>query len=95
MTTLILFTTRAPYPMADDLIRAGFRVFEALATSEVLHLSETEKIDIVVITAEVGEERAREIQHHYVTLRLKSETTVREIVAELWRLFPEKAERVQ
>src|ERR1700676_322303 len=95
MLSLVFFTTRVPNPIAEALIQARFRVFEALAISEVLHLCETEKIDIVVITADVEKYRATEIQHHVMTLRLKAEVTVKGLIAELWGLFPEKAVRVQ
>jgi hypothetical protein len=95
MIALVLFTTRAPFTLADDLIQAGFRVFEAMAISEVLHLCATEKIDIVVITADIAEYRTHEIQSHHTTLRLKTEATIKELIDELWQMFPEKAGRVQ
>ena len=95
VTNIILFTTSDPSRLADDLIQAGFNVFEALAISEVMQLCEAENVDIVLITAEIEEHRALEIQHHYMTLRLKPNATVKEIIAELWQLFPDKAATVQ
>src|SRR5436853_2853343 len=70
MISLVLFTTRAPSRLADELAQAGFSVFEVLAISEVLHLCETEKIEIVLIAADVEESRVTEIQHHVTTYGL-------------------------
>ena len=95
MISLVLFTTRAPSRLADELAQAGFTVFEALAISEVLHLCETEKIEIVVIAADVEENRVTKIQHHVTILRLKPETTTQDIIAEFRQLFPDKRVSVQ
>jgi len=81
--------------LAEELTQAGFRVFEALAISEVLYLSETEKTDFVVIAAEVEDSRAKEIQHRVTSLRLTPKTEVKELIAELWQMFPDKVAKVQ
>lgn len=77
--------------MADELTQAGFQVFEALAISEVPHLCETENIDIVVIAADVDDYRAGVIAEHRITLRLKPEATAKEVIEELWQMFPDKS----
>lgn len=68
---------------------------EALAISEVLHLCESEKIDIVVIAADVDDYRAGVIAEHRITLRLKPEATAKEVIAELWQMFPDRSAAIQ
>lgn len=68
--TLILFTTRAPSALADELVREGHEVFEALAISEVLALAEQHPNSGIVIAPEVEQERANVIQQHWPTVRL-------------------------
>lgn len=93
--SVILFIAHAPSSLAHDLTQAGFGVFEALAISEVLYLCETERIDIVVIAAEIQEQRAKEIKAHQIILHLKPAASSREIIAELWRVLPHKAATIQ
>jgi hypothetical protein len=81
--TLILFTDTAPHPFAEELAHQGHRVFEAVAISEVNALADQHLNATIIITAEVHPERAKAVQHHYTTLQLKSEATVRDIVWEL------------
>ena len=95
MTSLVLFTTLAPAPLTDELTSAGYRVFKALAVSEVLHICETESIDIVVIDANVDEQRGKDIQCHHTTLRLERGATAKNLVWELTQLFPEKIVMIQ
>ena len=95
MISVVFLAARAPFTLADSLERAGFRVFEALAVSEVLHLCEQEHIDIVVIAADVESPGVHDIHDKHTTLRLKPEATAKELISELWQLFPEKAVRVQ
>lgn len=95
MISLVLFTTRASSKLASDLESAGFRVSEALAISEVLNLCESEPVDVVVIDLDVEEERAKVVQEHHTAIRLKLDATLEELVEELWRLFPDKASRIQ
>jgi DMSO/TMAO reductase YedYZ heme-binding membrane subunit len=45
--TTLLFTTTAPTRLSDELMLAGFRVFEALAVSEVRYLIETQNAEAV------------------------------------------------
>src|SRR5437588_11662235 len=88
MVSIVSFTTRVPSSLAIDLVQACFLVFETLAISEGFQLCETENIEIVVIDADVDDHRANEIQHHQMTLRLSPETNAKELIAELWQMFP-------
>lgn len=88
MVSLILLSTQAPSPLAGDLNRAGYRVFEALAVSEVLHLCEHQEIDAIVIAADVVAPEVIEAQRRRTTIRLKAETTFKDLVWELSLLFP-------
>jgi hypothetical protein len=81
--TLILFTTIAPNPLAEELSRQGHTVYEALAVSEVYALADQHQMATIIMTADIDPERAKAIQHHYPTLHLKSAATVWEIVWEL------------
>lgn len=88
MISVVLLTTRSPYKLASDLTLAGYRVFAALEVSEVLHLCETEDIDAVIISADVeAAPGLAEAQMRRITLRLKPEATVRDVVWELSQLF--------
>ena len=82
--TLILFTTVAPDPLAEQLSNYGHQVFEVLAISEVLALAETYARGApIIITADVTPEKAAIIQQHYPTMHLKPNATVQDIVWEL------------
>jgi hypothetical protein len=95
MMSLVFFTHRLPSKIANDLIRAGFQVFEALTFSEAVHLCETKQISMVVIDADVEEPLAKVIRMlHYTTLHLKPEATVKDVSEELLKLFLETAEKV-
>jgi hypothetical protein len=81
--TLILFTTIAPDPLAEELSRQGHTVYEALAVSEVYALADQHPIATILICAGVAQVRAKMIQQRYSTLHLKPAATVRDIVWEL------------
>jgi hypothetical protein len=66
--TIILFTTRAPHPLAGELAGAGFEVHEALAISEVFALAERYPSAQIVITSGIDATRARIIQQRYPTV---------------------------
>jgi hypothetical protein len=53
--SLVFLCKEAPNRIADDLMMAGYQVYETLAVSEVLYLCEHHKIDAVVIAADVEE----------------------------------------
>lgn len=89
MKSVVLLTTRSPSKLEDDLILARYRVFAALAVSEVLHLCETQNIDVIVIGADVEEPDVVEAQMRHITLRLKPEATAKDVVWELSQLFPQ------
>ena len=83
MSTLILFTDRAPHPFTEELSQQGHQVYEAIAISEVLALQEQHPTAQIIITADVDPERAKAAQHRYPTLYLKPDATVQDIVWEL------------
>jgi hypothetical protein len=83
---LILFTDRAPHPLAEQLMHQGNQVFEALSISEVYALADQHRLAAIIITADVHPERARAIQHHYPTLHLQPAATFGEIVWEISNL---------
>ena len=81
---IILFTTQAPGPLAEQLSHYGHQVFEALTISEVLALAETYARGAqIIITADVTPEKAAIIQQHYPTMHLKPNATVKDILWEL------------
>jgi hypothetical protein len=81
--------------MAEDLLRAGYNVYEALEVSEVLHLCEYRQIDVVVIAPEVEEPEMIEAQLRFITLKLKSNATAKDVVWELENLFGKRSATVQ
>ena len=87
MTTIALLTTRAPDPLTDQLILAGYKVHEALWADEVLQLCETENIDAVVILHGVEDPEIPELKRRVMTLNLKPGTTAEDVVWELSHLF--------
>jgi len=91
---IILFTTTAPHPMADELSSFGLPIREAIAISEVFNLIKQYPDARIVITSDVELDRAKIIQQHHSTLHLKSSTTAREILFEISYLTG-KAESVQ
>src|SRR5258708_2021793 len=95
MATIAYLTNRAPAKFTDDLIRAGYRVFEALEVSQVLPLCETESIDAVIIGGEIDDPEVVEAQMRIITLKMTPATTVKELVWELVHLFPDQSAMVQ
>lgn len=85
--TIILVTDFAPHPLTTELSQQGHTVYEAIAISEVLALQEQYPTAQIILTADVDPERAKAIQHHYPTLHLKPDSTVKDI---LWELSHEK-----
>lgn len=79
---LIYFTRELP-GISEDLSEHGFQVYEALAVSEVLYLSQQHPALVVVIDHTVEPEAAREVATRRITLRLKQKATVRDVVWEL------------
>jgi hypothetical protein len=88
VTTLVLLTTSAPAKLSDELMMSGYRVFEALAVSEVQFLIETENINAVIITADVDDRPGiREIQSQRLTIKLTPAATTEGLIWELSHLF--------
>jgi hypothetical protein len=85
--SLIYFTRELP-GLSEDLSEKGFQVYEVLAVSEVLYLCEKHPRLLVVIDHTVEPAAAKEIADWHITLRLKKEATVRDVVWELTGLFP-------
>jgi hypothetical protein len=82
---VILFTTRAPDTLTDELSHQGYTIYEALAVSDVYALADQHPQAQIIITADIDPERAKAIQHHYPTMHLKANATVKDI---LWELNP-------
>jgi hypothetical protein len=83
---VILFITRAPNPLTDELSHQGYTVYEGLAVSDVYALADQHPLATIIITADVDRERAKAVHHHYPTLHLKADATVRDIVWEISNL---------
>jgi sulfur transfer complex TusBCD TusB component (DsrH family) len=90
MTSLVYLTTAAPSTLADELMLAGYQVFEALAVSEVFYLCENHDISAVIIGADVTASGVSDIKHHRVTITLQPEAKAKDVVWELSLLFPGK-----
>jgi hypothetical protein len=87
MVTLAYLTTRAPSTLADDLMRAGYKVFEAISVSEVLYLIEHEGVDAVVIEHGVEDVELNSLRGTRITLQLTAKSTTGGILWELSNLF--------
>jgi hypothetical protein len=85
--SLIYFTRELP-GLSGDLSEHGFQLYEALAVSEVLYLSEQHPALVVVIDHTVEPDAANEVTGRRITLRLKKEATVRDVIWELSALHP-------
>ena len=91
MTSYVYFTSSLPSPIAEELIRAGYRVLEALAVSEVFHLFEYEDATLCIIDASIDKARANEIASRFPTLQLEPDATPKDVVSELWLLSQDPA----
>ena len=92
---IVLWTCSSPDPLTQGLAAAGYRVWEALALSEVTYLCDTENIGAVVIRNGVNDQRAAVLRRHYITIKLEQNTETREIIEALWNLFPGRTQTVQ
>ena len=88
MISLVYLTTRSPSTLGDELTLAGYRVFEALALSEVLYLQEHENIDLVIIDSSVEEPEEKGRQMPGIRIRLVPGATATDVQWELSLLFP-------
>jgi hypothetical protein len=80
--------TRQPSQLTEELTRAGFRVWEALAESEIKHLCATEDVDALVIAHDVPWRKEIAARSGRVCVLLEPTTTAQELVWELSQLFP-------
>jgi hypothetical protein len=86
------FTRSAPSPLAAAVAaHGGYLIYEAVAVSEILAVMEQHKLAILVIDFTVEDEAAAELQHRFITLRLKSHATVADILWELSGILPDTA----
>ena len=95
MISLVYLTTASPSKLGAELEIAGYRVFETLSISEVLHRQENEKIDAVIIGPDVPNAEDKECLLRGTVMRLKTHATAAYLHWELSRLFPEKNASVQ
>jgi len=95
MRSIVYFTSSAPSKIANDLIAAGYIVFEALEISEVMYLCEHEKIDLIVIAPDVEEPDKVEDQLRRPTVKLKPGSTAKDVLWELSNVFPDAEIRIQ
>jgi len=93
--SLVYLTTLSPSKLGDELTLSGYRVLEALALSEVLYLQEHEKVDTVIIGAEVEEQEEKVKQLRGIVLALRPNATAADVQWELSGLFPERAKTIQ
>ena len=93
MASLVYLTTLRNAKLVDELTLAGHKVFDALDVSQALYFCEHERIDVIVIAADM--EDFTEAQLRYITIRLKPEATAKELIWELVQLFPDKPVSIQ
>jgi len=72
---------------------ACHRVFEATTVSEALYRCEHERVDAIVIGADVEDPDFAEAQLRFITIRMKG--SAKDFIWELSQLFPDKAGSIQ
>jgi hypothetical protein len=82
--SILLWTDKAPHPLADTLMKAEFRVWEALAISEVMALCESNDIDAIVITSKVDDRRCAELKQHHPAIKLQPHSNPANLIETLW-----------
>lgn len=87
-TGIIYVATRHPSKLTDELTLAGFRLWEALAVSEIKYLCETEDVDGLVLAHDVPHRKKIASESGRVCVLLEPTTTTEELVWELVQLFP-------
>jgi len=87
MISLVLVTDRAPSDLANQLMLAGYQIYEALATSEVLYLCDQHDIAAVLLAPGVKPRGLDEIKKHCITFTLGRDATVEDVLWELSNLF--------
>ena len=87
MKTIALLTTRAPDPITEQLMLAGYKVHEAVSVEAVLQLFDTEDIDAVVIVHGVEDPEIPDLQTKLAILKLNENATAKDVIWELSQLF--------
>lgn len=87
-TGIIYVATRHPSTLTDELMLAGFRVWEALEESEIQHLCATEDVDVIVLAHDVPWRKEIAARSGRVCILLEPTTTIKDLVWELTQLFP-------
>jgi hypothetical protein len=96
VASLVLLNTMSPSKLADELILYGHQVWEAIALSEVLHLCEQEKVDVVLIASDVPDGELIEKQlRGRIVMRFKPNADAAYVNWELALLFPGQTASVQ
>jgi predicted RNA-binding Zn-ribbon protein involved in translation (DUF1610 family) len=62
---VILFTSKSPHPLTDELSHQGYTVHDALAISELYALADQHPLATIIMTADIDPERAKAI--HTIT----------------------------
>lgn len=83
MTRIVLYFTRELPGLSEDLSERGLQVYEALAVSEVFYLCEQHPSATVVIDSTIQDDAAEAVACQQITLRLKPEATVADVLWEL------------
>jgi hypothetical protein len=87
-TGIIYLSIKAPSKLSDELMQAGFCVWEALSESEVKHLCASQDIDALVIAHDVPWRKRIAAESGRICVLLEPTTTAAELVWELVQLFP-------
>jgi hypothetical protein len=86
---IIYVARRHPSTLTDELMLAGFRVWEALEESEINHLCATEDVDGIVLAHDVPWRKEIAARSGRVCILLEPTTSVKDLVWELSQLFPQ------
>jgi predicted GTPase len=79
-TGIIYVATLHPSELTDELILAGFRMWEALAESEIKYLCETEDVDALVLAHDVPHRKRIASESGRVCVLLEPTTTTADLV---------------
>jgi hypothetical protein len=93
--SVVYLSNQSPSKLADGLIACGYHVWEALSVSEVLYLIEHETVHAVVVAPEVEDKELVSVQLRNVTIKLKEDAKLQDLIWELSNLFPTGSDAVQ
>ena len=85
--TIVFLAERFPNPVSTFLSEHGFNVMEALSVSEVLHLTEHNRIDALVIAPPGEWYGLGDVRDKYFTLDLTIHAKAPEVFFELSNLL--------